>query len=145
MHWSTVTTVFQIRNKAWIQTCVDAHYDANSSAKRVPKNYRCHNGGNQHWVLSRHGAIWQNGNCIHYSESSSVLLMTPCHGDHDNHVWLYENNTIRHVTSKKCLDLTADGTVLAMTSCTGSNSQSWFWKGQKRVPEVRPIVHPETQ
>ena len=40
--------MFQIRNKAWNKTCVDAHHDANTPAKKVPKHFHCHNtGGNQ--------------------------------------------------------------------------------------------------
>ena len=40
--------IFQIRNKAWDQICVDSQYDAKSAAKKAPKTYNCHyNGGNQ--------------------------------------------------------------------------------------------------
>lgn len=117
----------EIRSKAK-PMCVDSAVDSQNFHKPV-NMWPCHNqGGNQYWMLSKNSEIRRDDGCLDYSGGESVIIY-PCHGQKGNQEWLYrEDNTILHVNTNKCMEVSLDGQKLLMKSCSGIDRQIWKWK-----------------
>ncbi|XP_064613724.1 polypeptide N-acetylgalactosaminyltransferase 5-like isoform X2 [Liolophura sinensis] len=114
----------EIRSKAK-PMCVDSAVDSHNMNKPV-KMWPCHNqGGNQFWMLSKNSEIRRDDGCIDYAGGDNVLIY-PCHGQKGNQEWQYrEDNTLYHVNTKKCMEVSIDGQSLQMKPCTGIDRQIW--------------------
>ncbi|XP_052246169.1 polypeptide N-acetylgalactosaminyltransferase 5-like [Dreissena polymorpha] len=117
----------EIRNKAK-PMCVDSAVDTQNYHKPV-NMWPCHNqGGNQYWMLSKHGEIRRDDGCLDYSGGENVIIY-PCHGQKGNQEWNYrEDNTVLHVNTNKCMTVSLDGQKLLMEKCSGIDRQLWTWK-----------------
>ncbi|XP_076461829.1 polypeptide N-acetylgalactosaminyltransferase 5-like [Babylonia areolata] len=121
----------EIRSKAK-PMCIDSPADHNSYHKAVSM-WPCHGqGGNQYWMLSKSGEIRRDDGCLDFGGGSDVILF-PCHGLKGNQEWVYrEDNTLFHLNTKKCAEVSIDGKKLTMASCTGIDRQLWQW--QRKPP-----------
>ncbi|CAL1533307.1 unnamed protein product [Lymnaea stagnalis] len=127
----------EIRSKAK-PMCIDSPADHHNYHKPV-NMWVCHNqGGNQYWMLSKQGEIRRDDGCLDYSGGEDVIIY-PCHGQKGNQEWVYkEDNTLLHVNTQKCAEVSVDGKKLTMKKCTGIDRQLWLWK-RKAPSGVIPI------
>ena len=111
--------------------CLDSSdvKDVREGSKAI-QTWPCHNdGGNQHWMLSKTGEIRKDKGCLDFDQASVNIY--PCHGGMGNQHWQYtDDNTLFHVTSKRCMELSEDGRTILMEKCTGSDRQVFYWKRQ---------------
>lgn len=110
----------------WSNYCVDSASKPGDMHKPV-KVWPCHQqGGNQYWMLSKHGELRRDDACLDFG-GTDVILYT-CHGAKGNQWWSYNNedHTMRHVSSRKCLAITGDKKKLAVEECT-PNSPRQVW------------------
>lgn len=126
----------EIRSKAK-PMCVDSAVDSQNYHKPV-NMWPCHNqGGNQYWMLSKNSEIRRDDGCLDYSGGESVIIY-PCHGQKGNQEWHYrEDNTLLHVNTNKCMEVSVDGQKLLMKSCSGIDRQIWKWKRKPADGVVR--------
>ncbi|PVD30435.1 hypothetical protein C0Q70_09701 [Pomacea canaliculata] len=117
----------EIRSKAK-PMCIDSPADHHNYHKPV-NMWPCHGqGGNQYWMLSKSGEIRRDDGCLDYSGGNDVIIY-PCHGQKGNQEWSYrEDNTLYHVNTQKCAEVSVDGKTLTMKQCTGIDRQLWQWK-----------------
>lgn len=138
----------EIRNKAMgffngatKPACLDGLSGYSDISK--PLNvWPCHNqGGNQHWLLSKSGEIRRDEACMDVSPySRGKVIMLTCHGQRGNQQWIYTaNNTLLHVASNECLELTKEGTDIHMMPCSGVDRQVWLFK--RRQPDAIAEIH----
>lgn len=92
--------------------------------------YPCHKqGGNQFWMLSKEGEIRRDEACLDFAGQDVILY--PCHGSKGNQYWTYDaaSHTIKHGSSKKCLEMGLDKLKLAMSECNPSATrQRWSFQ-----------------
>ncbi|ESO90718.1 hypothetical protein LOTGIDRAFT_123129, partial [Lottia gigantea] len=117
----------EIRNKAK-PMCIDSPSDHHSYHKPV-NMWPCHaQGGNQYWMMSKNNEIRRDDGCLDYSGGENVIIY-PCHGQRGNQEWQYrEDNTVFHVNTQKCAEVSVDGKKLMVRPCTGVDRQIWKWK-----------------
>ncbi|KAK6166779.1 hypothetical protein SNE40_023401 [Patella caerulea] len=122
----------EIRSKAK-PMCIDSPSDHHSYHKPV-NMWPCHaQGGNQYWMLSKNSEIRRDDGCLDYSGGEDVIIY-PCHGQKGNQEWQYRaDNTLFHVNTQKCAEVSVDGKKLLMKHCTGVDRQLWKWK--KKTPK----------
>lgn len=109
-------------------TCLDSAARRDDLHKPVGL-WPCHGqGGNQYWMLSKEGEIRRDEACVDYTGKDVILY--PCHGSRGNQLWFYnpDDHTIRHGSSRKCLEITEDKQKLQMASCTGTERQKWSFQ-----------------
>lgn len=46
-----------------------------------------------------------------------------------------QDNSLLHVNTKKCAEITVDGKKLKMSTCTGVDRQIWLWK--RKAPDTQ--------
>lgn len=130
----------EIKNEAGkIKMCLD------SPARKVDLHkplgvYPCHgSGGNQYWLLSKDGEIRRDEACVDYAGHDVELF--PCHGSGGNQLWYYDDETmlIKHSTSGRCLELSADRVRVQMSDCDSSlDAQRWRFQHYNSTLASRP-------
>ncbi|CAG2207077.1 GALNT [Mytilus edulis] len=71
--------------------------------------------------------IRRDNGCVDYSGKPGIQ-MELCHQMRGNQEWEYrEDNTLYHVFSQKCLEISQDGQTLSMNTCLGTDHQIWLW------------------
>ncbi|XP_070210950.1 polypeptide N-acetylgalactosaminyltransferase 5-like [Littorina saxatilis] len=121
----------EIRSKAK-PMCIDSPADHHSYHKPV-NMWPCHGqGGNQYWMLSKAGELRRDDGCLDFSGGADVIIY-PCHSQKGNQEWSYrEDNTLYHLNTQKCAEVSIDGKKLSMATCTGIDRQLWQW--QRKSP-----------
>ncbi|XP_046349821.1 polypeptide N-acetylgalactosaminyltransferase 5-like isoform X1 [Haliotis rufescens] len=126
----------EVRSKAK-PMCIDSPVDHHNYHKAV-NMWPCHNqGGNQYWMMSKGGEVRRDDGCLDYSGGDDVIIY-PCHGQKGNQEWQYkEDNTILHVNTQKCAEVSIDGKKLQMRPCSGIDRQLWQWKRKAPTGIIR--------
>jgi len=122
----------EIKNE-FSNRCVDSPATHDSLHKKVGL-WPCHNqGGNQYWMLSKQGEIRRDEACLDYAGTQIILY--PCHGSKGNQYWEYndETKTLRHGSSRKCLELSENRDDLNMSPCSNTEPRQ-RWKFGKYTP-----------
>ncbi|KAI5710720.1 hypothetical protein M8J75_011019 [Diaphorina citri] len=110
----------------WSGMCIDSACKPTDMHKPVGL-YPCHKqGGNQFWMMSKHGEIRRDEACLDYAGGDVILY--PCHGSKGNQYFEYDykRRLIFHGTSKKCLAISTNKLKLTMQDCDEERSnQRW--------------------
>ncbi|XP_076361444.1 putative polypeptide N-acetylgalactosaminyltransferase 9 [Tachypleus tridentatus] len=104
--------------------------------------YPCHRqGGNQYWMLSKHGEIRRDEACLDFAGQDVILY--PCHGSMGNQQWIYNPNihSIQHGSSRKCLEMASDKQNVLMKECANSPLQRWMFQNYNPSKSVKPYVY----
>ena len=86
-------------------------------------------GGNQYWMLSKHGEIRRDDTCLDFTGREVILFS--CHGGGGNQQWEYDHQTLtlRHPASNKCLVLSQQKDKVLMEPCR-ENYPRMRWRFQ---------------
>ena len=80
-------------------------------------------------MLSKEGEIRRDDHCLDYAGAGVILF--GCHGGKGNQHWEYEHvaETLRHVSSAKCLAVNETKDKLVMEKCDSTEGrQRWRFK-----------------
>lgn len=130
----------EVRNQGrQAEMCFDSPTGDEQNNKPIAP-YPCHGqGGNQYWMLSKDGEIRRDESCVDYA--GQEVMIFPCHGMKGNQEWEYKHSIkqLLHVVSKKCLEMTKDGSRLEMNACNPDNKyQQWAFKTVNQQKSAAP-------
>ncbi|KAI5751963.1 hypothetical protein M8J77_012507 [Diaphorina citri] len=112
----------------WSGMCIDSACKPTDMHKPVGL-YPCHKqGGNQFWMMSKHGEIRRDEACLDYAGGDVILY--PCHGSKGNQYFEYDykNKRLKHGVSKQCLAISKDKKKLQVKQCDpNDDTQNWNW------------------
>lgn len=88
------------------------------------------------WYLSLAKEIRRDNNCFDFSNDGPDVKSEGCHNLGGNQEWEYRvDNTLFHVRTGKCLEISPDGTKAFMNTCLGTDYQIWEWnRGPPKGP-----------
>ncbi|VDI78697.1 polypeptide N-acetylgalactosaminyltransferase [Mytilus galloprovincialis] len=79
------------------------------------------------WYMTTAREIRRDYGCFDYS-GNPVIQVQACHQMGGNQAWEFrEDNTLYHVLTNKCLEISQDGKKLFMNTCLGTDYQIWLW------------------
>ncbi|XP_053609841.2 putative polypeptide N-acetylgalactosaminyltransferase 9 [Plodia interpunctella] len=110
----------------------------------------CHyGGGNQYWIYTKQGHIKRDEYCLEYT--GKVLQIFLCDGSFDHQRWLYNNMTrhIKHVKTKKCLQISKYANqnsdfdfTITVDQCASPSLPLQQWAMQRFISErLDPILY----
>uniref|UniRef100_A0A8D8SGK2 Polypeptide N-acetylgalactosaminyltransferase n=1 Tax=Cacopsylla melanoneura TaxID=428564 RepID=A0A8D8SGK2_9HEMI len=112
----------------WSGMCIDSACKPTDMHKPVGL-YPCHKqGGNQFWMMSKHGEIRRDEACLDYAGGDVILY--PCHGSKGNQYFEYDykNKRLKHGVSKQCMSISKDKKKLQVRECDpNDDTQNWNW------------------
>lgn len=136
----------EIRN-SWKPFCLDSGGD---ELGKAIIGYGCHGqGGNQYWMLSKHGEIRRDEHCFDYAQGKSgigkpdKIFTYNCHSSGGNQFWeMTENGQIKH-DSGLCIEMDESRVKIHMQICNANEpKQIWKWKKRASGDRSHPTLPP---